>query len=271
MTLKAVTAAFFLLLLTGILARPAGAGLVFGGFDTTRAGTFSLAGGSHQAALRADLLAARPNATFVGSTTITPAFLNGVDVLYLSSPRGTAQTVTPLTVAEQSALMNFVTAGGQAVIAVDNDSFGGAGTDLVTESFLDPFGLDVTGTLVNYQDGTLTNPAHPVINGPAGIVSGFRTLYPGWFDVLGPHAEALGTLNANGEVALAVINAGVLSPGSGGVVFASDNAPFTNLFNLLDELDNRVLASNAMLLPEPGMAACLWFLAGVAAARRCRR
>jgi hypothetical protein len=257
---------------------PAQADLVFGGFDLGRGGVMSLTDGSFTIQLRSELSAEFSGVSLAATSTLTDSFLTGLDVLFISSAKGNTSVTTPLTAAEQTALLNYVLAGGQAIIVVDNNTFGGPTTDSVNESFLEPFGLDSTGTLTGTRDGTITNPSHAVTNGPFGSVSAFRFLFPGWFDNLGPNADPLGTIDANGEVGLAVIDRGALSPTSGQVVFFSDTGPFIDFNDLFNSLDNKALALNsfvtpATVVPEPStLALALWSPVAVAwAGRHWRR
>ncbi|MCX7417982.1 MAG: hypothetical protein NT013_00385 [Planctomycetia bacterium] len=195
-----------------------GGGLVFGGVDAARGGATSMANGSLMTNIRADISANSPGATFTSANTLTPAYLDTIDVLFVSS----WPTVVTLSAAEQAAVLDFVEDGGGAIIWGENDTWTG-GADNSNESLIDPFQMDITGTLGGGQTVTVTNPgAHVVTAGPFGTVNSFGLSYPGWFNNLGPYATTLGTLNANGQSALAVINPGAINAGSGGVVLISD-------------------------------------------------
>ncbi|MFM9962474.1 MAG: Calx-beta domain-containing protein, partial [Planctomycetaceae bacterium] len=175
-----------------------------------------------------------------GTSTLTAAFLANIDVLWLNSVASNTSATTALSAAEQSALLSFVNNGGGLLIFGENDFFD-------DESLLDPFGATSTGSLFEVQSGTITNVAHPVTNGPFGAVQTIRGNYPGNLTTLGS-ATSLGTWNANGLSSLAVIDPGVLTPGSGRVVLFSD----VNFYSdQLGAADNSKLMLNALKATQP--------------------
>lgn len=211
-----------------LIVQPARA-LVVGGFDASRGGIASIESGSFYATLRADILAAFPGAQITGSSVLDAAYLSSIDVLIIASAVDSVTAISPLTTAEQAALLAFVQNGSGAILITDNDTFAGLASDPANESLLDPFGLDATGTIISAA--TVTNPvAHPVTDGPFGLVASYNTIVAGWFDGLGP-ATALATLDGNGQPTLAVLDPGALGQGSGGVVFFSDTT-FDNVLVL---------------------------------------
>jgi len=213
----------------GPLCDPVTNPLVIGGFDITRGGSLlSLASGTSTCDMRAAILDTFPCVQFSETSVLTDAYLSTVDIVVLFSPTGSNSYITPLTAAEKTALRDFVDAGGGALIAVDNNAAAGAGSDAVNESLLDPFGVDATGTLSGNQIGTVTDPSHVTVNGPYGTVSSFLTVFPGWFDNLGPYAHSVARL-ANLQSCMAVIEPSALAPGSGAVVLASDGAHWLTL------------------------------------------
>ena len=193
-----------------------------GVFDTERGGIFNFADSDSQADLREDIIASFPETTFLRTNTLETAFLESVDIIMLSSASSNIKTTTPLSATEQSTLKTFVESGGGAVIFVDNDSFGGSDSDLVNESFLEPFGLDSTGTLKGNQASTLSSGVNPITNGNFGAVAAATYLFPGYFDSLGAVAQSLATLDENSEASLAYIPRDALAVGSGGVTLFSD-------------------------------------------------
>ncbi len=201
-------------------AGSARAGTVLGGFDTTRAGSFSPEFGASMTAFRANFATNFPAAAFNSSSNLTSAFLNSIDVLVLSAVFGPTTEITPLTSSEQTALMNFVSAGGAALLFADNDiQFQAA-----SQSILSPFGMDCTGVIAGSVSASVTNVLHPVANGPFGAVTNYTiAAYPGWFDALGPNAIGIAILDPNSQVSLAAIPPGALSAVSGGVVLFSDS------------------------------------------------
>lgn len=221
------------------LAMTVHGGIVIGCFDTTRAGVFSPSAGSSMTSFRANIAANFPGATFQSTNLLTSSFLSSINLLVVTAIAGNTTGITPLSAAEQGAVTNFVLAGGAALLLADNDfQFQPA-----SQSMVQPFGLDCTGNLPNSVMATITNLTHPVADGPFGAVTNYTVAsYPGWFDILGPYAVSIATLNPNGEVSLAAIAPGVLSGTSGGVVFFSDSTindgSFTNTLPTL--VDNSV-------------------------------
>ena len=213
-----------------------------GVFDEERGGRFNFADSTAQADLREALKTSFPNMSFLRSSVLDDAFLASVDVLMLSSAKTNSSAVEGLTQPEQVSLKGFVEAGGGAVIFVDNDAFAGRGSDVVNESFLDPFGLDVTGNLRGQQAVVVLPLDNPVTNGSFGRVANFNMLFTGYFEALGRPALNLAMLDENGEAALAYLMRGALEAGSGGVSFFAD----TNL--TVDSFDENVgvLLKNAL-------------------------
>jgi autotransporter-associated beta strand protein len=231
---------FFVASATGLSAKAT----VIGGFDSSRGGSFSLATGTFEAQARTDLASSFPSYTISSSPTLTPSYLATVNDVFIASPNTGSSTSNALSSSEQSALLNYVLAGGGAIIAVDNNTFAGAGTDAVNQSFISPFGLHVTGTLSGSQNATITNLTNPVINGPFGVVSTFETNFPGFFDSLGTNAAGLAQFTSN-ETAIAVITPGILGAHSGAVVLLSDS----DTFDAGDS--NDVLFENAVAYTVP--------------------
>ncbi len=235
--------------------------VTIGGFDASRGGSLSLKSGTDLSSLRGELATAFPGVVLEESDVLTDSFLSGLDVLVIFSITGCCSATMPLSPAEQAAVTDFVNAGGGALIFADNDTFYLATgiADTVNESLIDPFGLDVTGTFYGTYPATVTDPSSsPVTSGPFGTVSSLSLLYPGYFDNLGTNATSLATLNVNGGPFLAVIEQGLLSPTSGGVVLFSDGGLAINSY--LGYADNKALILNAVdfaadpvnPVPEPG-------------------
>jgi hypothetical protein len=231
---------------------------VIGSFDSSRGGTYSISSGSLTSNLRAHVAATFPGTTYSSSSTLTPAFLSGVNVLVIAAPfNNTGPAITPLSAAEQSALVSFVNAGGRALLFADNNTQ----FEVASDSMVSPFGLDSTGVIFGSATATVTNTMHPVTNGPFGPVSTLTYGSPGWFNALGANAAALARLNANNQVSLAVTDYGVLSPGSGAVVYFADatidNSTYTG--SIVTLVDNALAYTT---VPEPGSL----LLGGVGAA-----
>jgi Dockerin type I domain/PEP-CTERM motif len=220
-------------------------GLVVGGFDTTRSQDYSVPAGVDFSGLRNDISSTYASTTFVSFPTLTSSALNGVQVLMIGAVNGSGGTsaTSPLSAGEQTALLDYVMSGGGAIIEVDNDNYAGSGTSAVNNSFLAPFGLDVTGSFLNSQTANVTTFTGPITNGPFGSLTSFTTYYPGYFDSLGPNATALASLAANGQPVLAEIAPGALGPHSGAVIFQADTV-FVNGFPSAPTGNNLTLALN---------------------------
>jgi hypothetical protein len=224
-----------LLLVILSLAMPAEGGMIIGCFDTNRAGVFSPSSGSSMTSFRANIASNFATAAFQSTDTLTSNFLNSINLLVITAISGNTTEITPLSPAEQSALTNFVMAGGTALIFADNNlQFQPA-----SQSMVQPFGLDCNGNIPGSVTATVTNLSYPVAEGPFGVVSNYTIAsFPGWFDVIGPHAVGIAVLDPNREVSLAAIAPGVLSSTSGGVVFFSDST--INDGSLIDTLPTLV-------------------------------
>ncbi|MFP4623536.1 MAG: hypothetical protein ACLFRX_05105 [Gemmatimonadota bacterium] len=208
-------------------------GLRIAGFDSDRGGFISPLGQPLSDAL--DLLVAeygyvtrstadslqRPGVLAApDASDVAPLLHEHIDLVLIGTVETNTGAIEPLDPAyEQPALATFVDAGGCAILLPDNDTFGGAGTDVVNESLLDPFGLDITGTLGGQQTAVVTaaGTTHPAT---AGITS-FLQNFPGWFDGTGG-----GTILAEnpGGPAMVAIAGGQGSYGSSGPVFAFSDA-----------------------------------------------
>ena len=224
------TSSLFAAAAMAILTASAGAQTI-AVFGASRGGASSISEGSLTTQLRAAIQAAYPAGTFRPLTTIDAASLAGVDLVMLCSAAGATSAITPLSAAEQTALGNFVLAGGGAVIFVDNDTFAGGGTDVANESLLNPFGVDVSGTGPGWQRfaSAAFPDLTPVTSGPFGTVSQYSVGWSGWF---APSATAIvaASLNDNFQPCLLVLAPGVLGLGSGKVVLFSDSTMISNGF-----------------------------------------
>lgn len=233
-------------------AGPADAQII-GGFDLARGGNTSIAFGSETASFRTHVAATFPGTTYNSASTLTPAFLSGVDVLVITASFNGTTGITPLSAAEQSALTGFINAGGRALLFTDNN----LQFEVASDSMVNPFGLDATGVVPGSSTATVTNTTHPVTNGPFGAVTTINyESFPSWYGTIGPNATALARLNFNNEVSLAVIDYGVLSPGSGAVVFFADTTIYnSNYMGSTITLVDNALAYTFTPVPEPGSLA----------------
>lgn len=251
-----------------ISAASQGAALVVGGFSTARAGTSSISQGPVTEELRSAIVNAFPGSTFVGVDTLTSSALSTVNLLIVGAPTLTPPVLS-LSSAEQTALLNFVRSGGGALIYFDNDTYA-PGADAANETFLDPFGIDSTGRVPSAGNATSIAPAHPVMNGPFGMVTSFATNFGGWVENLGP-STALAQYDANGQPAIAAIAPGALAPGSGGVVLIGDADSLVDsadggLFGMADN-QKLLLNSVSFVIPEASTISLLVWAALVCARR----
>jgi hypothetical protein len=254
--------------------RTAQAAPIVGTFDFTRGGLAGFADNPAQAPTRALLQSNFPGLTFAGSSTLTPGFFAGVNLAFLTSAFSNSVAVAPLSAAEQTALLNFVLAGGNAIISIDNfNQSSSPPADATHESLLDPFGLDADGDLFNFSPvvGMFVNAAHPIANGPFGAAANYLMNRPGYFSSLGPYAQPI-IVDPFGNVVMAVIERGALGPGTGSVVFNADNSvldPALAANNL-----PTVLNAFAFSMPVPEPTSAVLALAGATVltlARRRRR
>ena len=84
-----------------------------------------------------------PGITYQNTQQLTPSFLSGISVLIISTTGGNLSIPTPLSGSEQLALMNYVLAGGSALLIGE----GGYDNDVVEQSFFAPFGMHDTGRI----------------------------------------------------------------------------------------------------------------------------
>jgi hypothetical protein len=245
-----------ILLLVGALSPCHGGAIVIGGFGAARVAESSPIESPFLQEMREAVVTAFPGSTFVPLTTLTPAAMSSLNVVMVGSPVF-APPATTLSPDEQTALMNFILSGRGAIIYLDNTDFAGG----PNESFLEPFGMHITGKVQGMASATSIAPDHPVMNGENGIVTTFVTEFGGYFDDLGQHAGALATYDVNGEVALAAIPRGALGPGSGAVVFIGDADALVDSApgGLFQSGDNKTFLLNSLsfAVPEPSAAMTL--------------
>ena len=256
--------------LVGFADRAQGS-LVVGSFDVARGGFDSLADAPEQAAARAGIQAIHPDVVFASTSVLTSSFLSNVDVLTLGGQTSQITAVTPLSAAEQTALFDFVLTGGNLAIFTDNEELDPSIGDASRASLLDPFGLQTTG-LSLVPSATVTDPQHPIVEGPFGTLAQISIHRSGWYTDLGPYAHAIATENAFGLPMLAAIEYGEIAAGSGRAVFISDSNVFDQGF-----ASSPILFGNlvAYLVPEPDylpqLVFCLVSFAAYASLRRHRR
>lgn len=218
------------------------AAIVIGGWNEQRAEIAAIDTGFLPATMRFALEDPFPGTTYVSTYKLTPEFLAGVDVAILTSARGWDSSVGSLSGAEQTALLNYVKAGGAALIATDGDF-----TSSANQSFVAPFKITLGDYIGGTTTGVVTTPS-PLTNGPYGTIDHFNLYTAGSYSKLGPYALPLAT-GKNGNVVLAVIPHDAISPGSGPVVFISSPEPLMpGLYGNGPELIRNTIA---YLVPEP--------------------
>jgi hypothetical protein len=237
----------------------AGDSLVIGGFDAARAGQGSIPDGSLFDDVRASITGAYRDAAFTGAPALTSQFLAGIDILILNMATGCCSTTTPLSAAEQDALRVWIDNGGSAAIYLDNDSYAGAGTDLVNESVLDPFGLDITGTGAAWpQTTTVVNPRRSqVSNGPFGLVTSWSVGWSGWFNTVPAEANVLANVNQSGLPGLVVFERHTLAACSGVVVLYSDSTALVDGFYGPGTANEKLLLNTIAYISQPSCDAGL--------------
>jgi hypothetical protein len=206
-----------------IMQSHAQAGLVIGTFDSTRATTANVLTGNYTHEAIASLTSHFPGTTFATAPMLTPQFLSGINILLIASPMTDSTEITPLSSSEQTAMLNFVKAGGSAFIIAEGYSpFIPTDTSMVS-----PFGMSIVDDgLTGILTATPTTQSHPVINGPFGDTTTIPLYGAGVFPLLGPYATSLAYEDATHKSVLAAIPSGALSPTSGRVVIISDSNVF---------------------------------------------
>jgi hypothetical protein len=214
--------------------------LTIGGFNAIRANISSLPEGAAFEEARSSLAAHYPQVTYTAVTTLTQPALADVDILVLSPTYDGFIPMTPLTTAEQTALLDYVTGGGCAILLPDNQDFAAA-----NESLIDPFGMDITGMIWSWSTVSVLDPsATPLTSGFHGAVPSFTQGWPGGLTDIGPHGTAYA---ANGlGTALAVIETDVIAQSSGAVMVYSDATTFLDSTDGGGFVDNETLFLNSV-------------------------
>ena len=116
-------------------------------------------------------------------------------------------------------MRNFVLAGG-ALIATTDDT---------NHTMVDAFGLTQGDFEAIPSENVITEAGHPIADGPFGHVTGYSGYsLAGHYPSLGPYAHEVGRYADRPGTTLAVIERGVLGPGSGPVIFVADIDVFTD-------------------------------------------
>jgi hypothetical protein len=226
-----------------------GAGLVIGTFDTTRSSTANVASGPYAEEARAAIATNFPGSSFLTSPTLTPQFLSQINILLITADKTDTVGITPLSASEQTAMVNYVIAGGSAFLLADGYFLTSA------QSLVSPFGV----TLVDdgksgYQSVTPTTHLHPVINGPFGDTTQITMYGAGLFTNLGPHAVSLATMDSTHQPVLATIESHALGSSSGRVILMADSTTFADSGDGGFFTEHKTLFLNSMqylAVPEP--------------------
>jgi hypothetical protein len=214
--------------------------LTIGGFDVTRGEYASIPNGLAFAEARYAITTTYPTATFTSFPTVTLSALTNTDIIVLTATSDGSNPISPLSAAEQTALANFVTDGGCAILLPDNSDFASA-----NESLIDPFGMDVTGMIWGWLTVTVTNPsATPLTSGFHGTVASFTQGWSGGLTNLGPYATSYAS-NALGD-ALAIIAPDGIVKGSGAVIVYTDATTFVDADDGGGFADNETLFLNSI-------------------------
>jgi len=245
---------------------------VVGSFNVARGGFDSL-DDPGQADQKALIQFLHPEVTFSSTGTLTSAYLSTVSTMVIGGGFDASHTITALSAAEQSALFQFVSNGGNLAVFTENSNYDLANGAASRASLLSPFGLATTGWIVNDTASIVASPTHPIALGPGGPLTQFDLHNTGWLTSLGPYAHTIAIETATNMPVMAAIERGAISPNSGRAVFLTDSSVFDDGF-----IYGPVLAANLVgyLVPEPGLApqavlAILGFATFVSVCRRNAR
>lgn len=236
-------------------------------FDGTRGGNGSVTDSPTYATLRSDIATQLPDYSVLETSTLSAASLSGVDVAWLGVVRANGLAVT-LSASEQTALMNFVVAGGTAVLFCDNDTFAST-APAANASFVSPFGVSIAGTMSGDTTHTVVNGSNFIMNGVFGSVGAtLTTSYPGYFSTVPPSAQVLARIGSNNEASVLWIPAGTLAPTSGDVIMFSDSG-FRGTGGAISSNFDRMYRNILAQVPSP--SGLIVFGAGALAMARRRR
>jgi hypothetical protein len=192
-----------------------------------------------------------PEVTYSSTSTLTSAYLSTVNTMVIGDGFDVSHTISALSPAEQSALFQFVSGGGNLLVLTENSNYDLANGAASRASLIGPFGLATTGWIVNDTAQIVASPTHPIALGPGGPLTHFDLHNTGWLTSLGPYAHTIAIETATSMPVMAAIERGAISPTSGRAVFLTDSSVFDNGF-----VFGPVLAANLVgyLIPEPGIA-----------------
>lgn len=217
-----------------------GKNIIVGGFDVLRSGEYSFTDGQAFDKARLSLVENFSNILFMSSNTLGREFLNGIDILILTSAKANTSHSTPLITKEIESLYSFVREGGCAILMADNDSFGGNETPRANNNLISAFNMNIVGTKFGKEMvNVTTNINNPITSGSFGNIVSFSQNYPGGIRKTPSYASNLAT-NSLGT-ALVYIEKGIISPKSGPVTVYSDANTFSNSAGFFNENKNLFL------------------------------
>jgi hypothetical protein len=167
--------------------------------------------------------------------SLTDLATSNAEGVLLAPAYGDTTGVAPLSSAEQTALRDFVEAGGFAVLLTENDT----SFDATSDSFLAPFGVSATGTLQGDATG-IASGGHP-------IASGWTTVplsWPGSCSTPDAGAAIVATTSLGPYVM--VFESGALASGSGTVVIITDASPYFAGWTGANSTESLTILTNAL-------------------------
>lgn len=178
----------------------------------------------------------------VGDPTgqLTAEYLDGVDVFYtamLSDGTGpTAGLPGTLSAAEQTALQDWVAAGGTLIVTADGNGLGGPFAE-VYDSWTADYDVTAYDWIFDNGSGMPTGIEHPITSGVGSYFMDNPTTFSHGVD-----GVPLGTGLMADQPFLVVFEPATGFVAGGRMLMVADHNAFTDLY--IEELDNRVLAAN---------------------------
>lgn len=192
----------------------AGSRVLFGGYSVyNSSGANTELNDPANAALYGDDIIFAPS-----TETVDDAYLSTVDIFFTGLLNFNSAA---LTAPEILSLVNFINNGGLVIAHGDNTSF-----SETVDGLLNVFGLDVNGATNNGgpTNVNITDPGHPVMNGPFGVVDVHAISDSAFLLPAGSPGEVVAFYEGGGEGAI-----GIVSPGPGrlgGLVFFPDSESY---------------------------------------------